>query len=188
MKLPLKSICRNLFSSNGRYRKQICLNDIRANGCREKGVTFIELIIVVAIIGVLASAVMPLAGVSKKRAKELELKRNLRTIRTAIDAYKKAYDDKKILNEIGRSGYPESLLELVEGVQDAKDPEGRTMYFLRKIPRDPMNINEFFSAEETWEIRSYSNEPDDFSGGDDVYDIRSSIEDVALNGTFYKEW
>ncbi len=155
---------------------------------RERGVTLIELVIAVTILAVLASAVMPLAQMSIKRAKELELRRNLRIIRAAIDAYKKAYDEKRILNEVGRSGYPKSLAELVDGVKDAKDPEGRMIYFLRRLPRDPMNDNEFLSAEETWETRAYENDPDDFSGGEDVFDIRSSSDDIALDGTPYKEW
>jgi len=153
-----------------------------------KGLTLIELVIVVAIVAILASAVVPLASVSGKRAKELELKSRLRTIRTAIDDYKKAYDDKRMINEIGRSGYPESLTELVEGVKDAKDPEGRMIYFLRRLPRDPLNSNEFLSPEETWEVRSYESEPDSFSGGDDVFDIRSYSDEVALDGTIYNEW
>lgn len=154
----------------------------------ERGLTLIELIIVVTIVAILASAVVPLASVSRKRAKELELRNSLRTIRTAIDNYKKAYDDKKMMQEIDRSGYPESLNELVEGVQDVKDPEGKMMYFLRRIPRDPMNPNEFLAPEETWEIRSYEGDPDDFSGGEDVYDIRSSSNETALDGTLYSEW
>ena len=153
-----------------------------------KGLTFLELIIVVTIVAVLASAVVPLAGISRKRAKEIELKSHLRTIRTAIDAYKKAYDDKRMLNEIDRSGYPETLSELVEGVQDVKDPEGKMIYFLRRLPRDPMNTNEFLAPEETWEVRSYESEPDDFSGGDDVFDIRSLSDEMALDGSFYNEW
>ena len=154
----------------------------------ERGLTLIELVIVVAIIGILASAVAPLANISKKRAKEFELKRSLRILRSGIDRYKKAYVDKKIDNEIGRSGYPESLLELIEGVKDVKDPGGRMIYFLRRLPRDPMNMNEFISAGETWEIRAYENEPGDFSGGEDIYDIRSSSDEIALDGTAYKEW
>lgn len=152
------------------------------------GLTLIELIVVVAILSLLASAVMPLAHISSKRARELELRQNLRKIRMAIDTYKKAYDDKRIDNEIGRSGYPESLKELVEGVKDAKSAEGNMMYFMRRLPRDPMNDNEFLTAEETWETRSYDSAPDDFSGGDDVYDIRSSSEETALNETSYREW
>ena len=154
----------------------------------ERGLTLIELVIVIAIIGILASAVAPLANISKKRAKEFELKRSLRILRSGIDNYKKAYDDKKIDNEIGRSGYPESLLELIEGVKDVKDPGGRMIYFLRRLPRDPMNMNEFIPPEETWEIRAYENEPWDFSGGEDVYDISSSSDEIALDGTAYKEW
>jgi len=153
-----------------------------------KGLTLLELVIVVTILGILASAVMPLANIGKKRAKELELKRNLRILRTALDAYKKTYDDKRIENEIGRSGYPESLTELVEGVADAKDPEGKKIYFIRRIPRDPFNANDYLSPEETWETRSYESDPDNFSGGDDVYDVRSFSDEAALDGTYYKEW
>ena len=155
---------------------------------RNSGITLLELVIVVAVLSVLASAVMPLAHISSKRARELELRQNLRKIRTALDVYKKAYDDKKIENEIGRSGYPESLKELVEGAKDIKSAEGHMIYFLRRMPRDPMNDNEFLSAEETWELRSYDSPPDDFSGGDDVYDIRSSTEQVALDETYYRDW
>ena len=153
-----------------------------------KGFSLIELAIVVTILGILASAVMPLSHIGTKRAKELELKRNLRIIRMAIDSYKKAYDDKRIETTIDRSGYPSSLNELVEGVTDVKDPDGNKIYFLRRLPRDPMNDNEFLTPEETWEMRSYESEPDDFTGGDDVYDIRSTSEDIALNETLYQEW
>lgn len=161
---------------------------VKKNLGTEKGLTLIELVIVVAIIGILASAVAPLANLSKKRAKEFELKRTLRILRSGIDKYKKAYDNKNIDNEIGRSGYPESFLELIEGVKDVKDPNGRMIYFLRRLPRDPMSTNEFIPPEETWEIRAYDNEPDDFSGGEDIYDIRSSSDNIALDGTAYKEW
>jgi len=153
-----------------------------------EGVTLVEIAVVVAILGILASAVMPMAHMSKTRSKELDLRRNLRTIRIAVDAYKKAYDDRRIESEIGRSGYPRSLSELVDGVKDAKDPEGKMIYFLRRLPRDPMSDNEFLPPEETWETRSYESEPDDFSGGDDVYDLRSLSDRVALNGTLYQEW
>ncbi len=157
--------------------------------CRKgKGVTFIELLIVLTILSLLASVVLPLGQISKKRAKEYELKSRLRTIRSAIDAYQKVYDEKRIMNVIGRSGYPETLLELVEGMEDVRDPEGKMIYFLRRLPRDPMNNNEFLAPEETWETRAYEGEPDDFSGGDDVFDIRSMSYDIALDGTEYKEW
>ena len=155
---------------------------------KERGVTFIELVIVLGILSLLASVVLPLGHISNKRVKEFELKSRLRIIRSAIDAYKKAYDDKRILNEIDRSGYPESLLELVEGVEDVKDPEGRMLYFLRRLPRDPMNDNEFLAPEETWETRAYEGDPDDFSGGEDVFDVRSMSTELALDGTEYREW
>jgi len=107
------------------------------NSGSEKGFTLIELVIVMAVIAILASAVLPITRVSERRKTEFELKANLRLIRSAIDRYKDAYDDKRIQNIVGRSGYPLSIAELVEGVKDAKDPEGKMIYFLRKIPRDP---------------------------------------------------
>src|SRR3989304_1005540 len=85
---------------------------------RNKGFTLIELIVTMVILAVLASAVMPLSRITVKRSKELELRRDLRMIRTAIDEYKRAYDEGRIRPTLGGNGYPKSLSLLVEGVGD----------------------------------------------------------------------
>lgn len=155
----------------------------------ERGVTLIELIITMLILGVLASAVMPLGRVAAKRVKEFELKRNLRMIRTAIDDYKKAYDEGRIRHELGGNGYPKSLSVLVEGVDDIKSPKsGAKIRFLRRIPRDPMNQDKTIEPEKSWGLRSYDSEPNEPKEGDDVYDVYSKSEGTGLDGTPYKEW
>lgn len=156
---------------------------------RCKGITLIELVVAVAVLAILASAVFPVARMTVKRQKELELKNNLRVIRKAIDDYKKAYDEKKIQQKLGASGYPSSLRELVEGVDDLTSPEyGKKLVFLRRIPRDPFNDNKDLKPEETWGIRSYGSPPDDPKEGEDVYDVYSLSEEKAIDGTYYKDW
>lgn len=155
----------------------------------QKGVTLIELIVTMAILAVLASVVMPLARATVKRSKELELRRDLRMIRTAIDEYKKAWDEGRIKQELGGNGYPKTLLVLAEGVDDIKSPKaGAKIRFLRRIPRDPMNPDKTISPEESWGLRSYDSGPDDPKEGDDVYDVYSKSEETGLDGTPYKEW
>lgn len=153
------------------------------------GVTLIELVVAVAVLAILASAVFPVARMMMKRVKENELRNNLRIIRKAIDDYKKAYDDKKIPQKLGASGYPKSLVELVEGVDDITSVEyGKKIVFLRRIPRDPFNDNMDLKPEETWGIRSYGSPPDDPKEGEDVYDVYSLSEEQAIDGTYYKDW
>lgn len=155
----------------------------------EKGFTLIELLITITIVAILASIVMPLSEMSVKRSKEMELRRNLRTIRTAIDGYKRAWDEGKIEKEAGASGYPPDLLVLVEGVEDASSPEADTMLrFLRRIPRDPMNDDKSLEPEETWGLRSYRSEPDDPEEGEDVFDVFSKSDGIAIDGTPYSSW
>jgi len=154
-----------------------------------KGVTLIELIVTMAILGILASIVMPLAKVGAKRAREFELRRDLRTIRTAIDEYKKAYDEGRIRPTLGGNGYPKSLSLLVEGVDDIKSPKsGAKIRFLRGIPRDPMNPDKTIDPENSWGLRSYDSDADSPREGDDVYDVYSISEETGLDGTPYKEW
>jgi len=154
-----------------------------------KGVTLIELIVTMAILGILASIIMPLTTVSAKRAREFELRRDLRTIRTAIDEHKKAYDEGRIRPTLGGNGYPKSLSLLAEGVDDIKSPKsGAKIRFLRSIPRDPMNPDKTIYPENSWGLRSYDSDADSPREGDDVYDVYSISEETGLDGAPYKEW
>ena len=148
---------------------------------KARGFTLVELLIVVAIMALLASIAAPLAELSYQRGKEQELRTALREIREAIDAYKRAADDGKIEKSADSSGYPPSLKTLVEGVPDKSTPEKSTLYFLRRIPRDP------FSGED-WGVRAYASPANDPQPGKDVYDVYSKSEELGLNKVPYKEW
>ncbi|VAV82287.1 Predicted secretion system W protein GspG-like [hydrothermal vent metagenome] len=155
----------------------------------EKGLTLIELLITISIIAILAASIVPVSRLSVKRGNEVELKRNLRVIRVALDNYKKAWDEGKIKKSVGESGYPATLQVLVEGVDDVSSVEGgRKLKFLRRIPRDPMNRDEFLGDSEVWGLRSYKSDADSPAEGDDVFDIYSKSEEVAINGTQYNKW
>lgn len=147
----------------------------------QAGFSLAELIAVVVIITILASAVIPMTKMTVKRANEVELRRVLREMRTAIDLYKKMADDKKIDVEATGSGYPETLEVLVEGVKLA-DTE-RTFKFLRRIPRDPI------TGKREWGFRGLEDDPDSETwDGEDVFDVYSLSEAKALDGSFYREW
>ena len=126
------------------------------------GFTFIELLIVVAILALLASVAMPLAEVTMQRNKEQDLRRSLREIREAIDAYKLAGDEGRI-----------------EKLADKKT--GQVVYFLRRVPRDPL-------GEAEWGLRSYKSPPGSPQPGDDVFDVYTRSSDTGLNGVPYKDW
>lgn len=154
-----------------------------------KGLTLIELLITVSILALLASVVLPLSKMTVKRAKEAELKQNLRVIRTALDDYKKAWDEGKIKKSVGESGYPPDLKTLVDGVDDASSTEsGKKIRFLRRVPRDPMDEDKDHAPEETWGLRSYESDAEAPREGDDVFDVYSKSEDKAIDDTYYKDW
>ena len=151
------------------------------------GLTLIEIVIAMAILAVLAAAVLPMAELTVQRTKELELRRALRTIRTAIDEYKADYEkaktEKKITVTVGESGYPEELEKLVEGDDWGGLYEYKRKY-LRRIPRDP-----FDQYDEGWGLRSYADEPDSTVwGGEDIYDVYSQSDKLGLDGTPYNSW
>lgn len=154
---------------------------------RRAGFTLIELVITVAIVGVLALLAAPLLEVTAQRHKETELRLALRQIREAIDAYHQAVQDKKIESPADASGYPPDLDSLVKGVPDITKPDRPMIYFLRRLPRDPMNPDATLSAAETWGKRSYASPPDAPSPGEDVYDVYSLSDAVGLNGVPYRE-
>lgn len=151
----------------------------------ENGFTYLELIIATMILAILAAAVIPVAEVTSKRAKEAELRRNLRTMRTAIDEYKRAVDLGVIGGtdvQLGSEGYPENLEVLVEGVSQV-GAVGKTIKFLRRIPVDPM------TNDTEWGLRSYQDEPDStFWGGQNVYDVYTKSQGTALDGSKYRDW
>ena len=147
---------------------------------RIRGFTFIELLIVVAIMALLASVAMPLAEVTVQRNREQDLRRSLREIREAIDAYKLAADEGRIERQADKSGYPPTLAALAEGAADKRNP-GQTIYFLRRVPRDPVGEGE-------WGLRSYASPPGAPQPGDDVYDVYSRSAEAGLNGVPYKDW
>lgn len=154
---------------------------------RERGFTLIEMLIVVLMVSILASAAMPLAALTKKRANEAELHQALRQIRTALDDYKRAWDQGRIEHHAGDSGYPPNLEALVKGVPDVTSTKGAKMYFLRRIPRDPLASPDLPAAQ-TWGLRSYSSPPDAPAPGEDVFDVYSTAEGVSLDGTPYRSW
>jgi general secretion pathway protein G len=151
-----------------------------------RGYTFIELLIVSAIIMILASAVMPLARVTSTRAREAELRRALRDMRTAIDKFKDAADAQLIAPfdlKAGSEGYPADLQVLVDGVSVTNDATGRKLKFLRRIPLDPM------TRSDEWGLRSYQDSPNAASwGGQNVFDVYSTSTGIALDGTKYRDW
>lgn len=155
---------------------------------RQSGFTLIELLVTVTIVGILAALAVPLAQLSVQRSKEQELRAQLRQIRQAIDDYKHAADDGRIAAPAGDPGYPKSLAVLVEGVENVKDPRKGKLYFLRRLPRDPMAPDGIADAADTWGKRSSASPPDDPQPGEDVFDVHSLATGTGLNGVPYHAW
>ena len=154
---------------------------------QKKGFTLIEMLVTLTIVAILALAVLPLAKTAVKREKEVTLRRNLRMMREAIDAYKKLADEKAFEFDEDTEGYPPDLEILVEGVEatlEVDDQEAtKIIKFIRRIPKDPMT-NSY-----DWGLRSYQDDSDsDIWGGDNVYDVFTRSPGTALDGTKYKEW
>jgi general secretion pathway protein G len=160
----------------------------RGPGWLARGFTLIELVITIAIVALLASVALPVSELAVQRTKEQELRRTLRQIREGIDAYKQASDEGRIRRSIGDSGYPKKLEELAEGVEDQKSPKKDKIYFLRRVPRDPLATDPTLSATATWGKRSYASPPDDPREGDDVFDVFSLAQGKGINGQPYREW
>jgi general secretion pathway protein G len=147
----------------------------------QRGFTLVELLITVAIVALLASVALPLAEVTVQRNKEKDLRHALREIRGAIDAYKRAADEGVIERKADESGYPASLAILVEGVADKRKTDGTKVYFLRRVPADPL-------SGEDWGLRSYASSPAEPQPGKDVFDVYSRSDQTGLDGRPYREW
>ncbi|HEX7221122.1 MAG TPA: type II secretion system protein [Burkholderiales bacterium] len=147
-----------------------------------RGFTLIELVIAVAIVALLATAALPLNELVVQRAKEQDLRRALREIRVAIDAYKQAADEGRLVKRAGESGYPRRLEDLVAGVEDQKSPRRDKIYFLRRLPPDPL------TEDGKWGLRAYASPPEDPREGDDVFDVFSMASGKGINGRPYREW
>lgn len=154
---------------------------------QSRGFTMIELLATLALIALVATVALPLAELTIQRGKEAELRTALRQIRTALDAYKQASDEGRILQKSGESGYPKSLEVLVDGIEDAKSPTRTPLRFLRRLPRDPF-ANPDLRAHDTWGLRSYRSPPGDPKPGEDVYDVFSRASGSGINGIPYREW
>lgn len=164
------------------------MTHVRPVRSRVAGFTLVELMLTLAIMAVLVTVAVPLVQVSVQREKERDLRTALTQIRDALDAYKRATEQGRIPVNIGESGYPKSLEVLVEGVEDQRSPTAAKLYFLRRLPSDPMNSTPGLSAEQTWSLRSYQSPPDDPQEGDDVFDVYSKSDKVGLNGVPYRDW
>lgn len=154
----------------------------------QRGFTFIELMVTLAIMAVLALVSVPLAQTALQREKERELRSALMALREAIDAHKRAAEQGRIELKIGDSGYPRTLESLVEGVPDQRSPVRQPMYFLRKLPRDPFHPDASAPAAATWGLRSYASPADDPAEGEDVFDVYSKSSKVGMNGVPYSQW
>ena len=155
---------------------------------RARGFTFMELLITLAIMGVLAAVTVPLAQIAAQRQKEAELRSALAQIREALDAYRRASDLGRVPSRLGESGYPKTLDDLWQGVTDQRSPNGQKIYFLRRLPRDPMHPDATVDASATWGLRSYASPADDPSPGDDVFDVYSNSPKTGLNAVPYRQW
>ncbi len=148
----------------------------------------VEMLVVLAIVGLLAAMSLPLTDIVVQRDREQQLKRSLWLIRDAIDDYKKARELGAFPAESGTSLYPPSLTSLTQLRADARPlSQGRSIRFLREVPRDPF-AEPSLPAAETWRLRSFMSEASDPKPGTDVYDVHSSSPGKALDGTLLKDW
>jgi len=166
------------------------------------GFTYIEMLVALALVGLLAALVAPTVRKARQRADEQALRVALREIRSGLDAYKKAWDEGRISKKVGDSGYPPRLADLVAGVPDASKPDAPRLYFMRRLPADPLFRPSLLPGyttpgepgtlgvppERTWGLRSYASPANAPAPGDDVFDVYSLHPGVALDGSRYRDW
>lgn len=155
---------------------------------RLAGFTLIELVVTLALVGLLALVSVPLFEITSTRLREQELRAALREIRAALDAYRTAAEAGVVAKGAADSGYPPSLEALTEGVESPKSLNGRRVVFLRRVPRDPFAPDPSLAPSQQWATRSYGSPVDDPQPGPDVYDVASRSRRIGLNGVAYKEW
>jgi general secretion pathway protein G len=161
-----------------------------------RGFTLIELVITLAIVGLVAMVALPLYEVTTTRVKETELRQALRTIRNGLDAYKAATDSGMLAKQAGESGYPPSLEVLTQVLELANKRDfglnageaSQRMVILRQLPRDPFFPNPQVPAAQTWNTRAYASRADDPQPGADVFDVSSMSTRIGLDGTPYSNW
>jgi general secretion pathway protein G len=163
---------------------------LHASWSSSSGLTLVELLVTLVILSILALAAVPYAEIAVRREKELELRRTLREVRTAIDRFHEDWRTgaiSKTSDATSDDGFPKTLEVLVEGAE-AGDAKGGTRKYLRRIPSDPFGERGEDPLDQ-WVVRGYQDEPDSSSwNGVDVYDIRTASEATALDGTLYNTW
>lgn len=158
-----------------------------ARPIRRAGFTLVEMVVVVAVVGVLAAAARPVLELSLRRSQELALRQGLRTLREAIDAYKRAVDEGRIARSETDSGYPPTLEVLVDGVPDLRAGDGRRIVLLRRLPRDPF-ADPATPAGQTWGLRAYDSPATAPARGRDVFDVYSLSDRTGLDGSPVRGW
>jgi general secretion pathway protein G len=160
------------------------------------GFTLIELMVTAVLVGIVALTAMPLAEMTTVKRREVELRQALRTIRSALDAYKSAADAGVLPKAAGESGFPASLELLTQPLETTRgrtSPPGGTdapmrLVLLRQLPRDPFHPDPTTPAAQTWATRSYASHADDPQPGADVFDVASKSTRIGLDGTPYRTW
>ena len=165
-----------------------CVHRVWSSSSR--GLTLIELMVTLLILSILAAAAVPYAELTVRRGKEMDLRRTLREVRTAIDRF---HEDWRVGNisktgeGVSDDGFPKTLEVLVDGAE-AGDAKGGKRKYLRRVPRDPLGEADK-DADEQWVLRGYQDEPDALSWNRvDVYDLRTANEGTAIDGTQYQDW
>jgi len=131
-------------------------SDTRTRG--QRGFTLLELMIVMAIMGILITIAQPNLKKSVIRAREVVLLENLFQMREAIDQY---YSD--------NGKYPALLNDLI-------NTQERSKSYLRDVPKDP------FTGLPNWITVAADSE------GGGIFDVHSASPELALDGTPYNTW